>query len=249
MKNVFLTALLVLICAVGANAQKVVTFTKSVGDTLWVQESQIVRITKTTAGSNLEYFNEHGDYVAEAVRERSADTANVASSVAITFSGSAGAIDSIVINGVEILTDTVGFTTNIATTVGLVEDSIDNNTQSPVNYAAAVSDSTLTISAPAAFGDTANGYVVTVYVRGGVTVTTANPTAMAGGFTVVRNILTLTDRVFNVESGANAYNADRVTNIKKAGTDDSVLYIEGAKKGSFTTTDSPAVVTAAINAL
>lgn len=248
MKNVFLFAVS-LLCALGASAQKVVDFTTSATDTVWIQEDQIVKVTKTTAGSNLDYFNEHGDYTSIAVRERSADTANVASTVSITFSGSAGAVDSIVINGVEILTDTVGFNTNIATTVGLVEDSIDNNTQSPVNYTAAVSDSTLTISAPAAFGDTANGYVVTVYVRGGITVTTANPTVMAGGFTVVRNILTLTDRVFNIESGASALNADRVEVIKETATGTSVIFYDGAKKGQIITTDSPSTITTAINAL
>lgn len=248
MKNYFLLAL-AFVCATGVFAQRVVDFTTSATDTSWIQESQIVKITKTTAGSNLEYINEYGDYASLAVRERSADTANVASTVSITFSGSAGSVDSIVINGVEILTDTVGFTTNIATTVGLVEDSIDNNTQSPVNFTAAVSDSTLTISAPAAFGDTANGYVVTVYVRGGITVTTANPTVMAGGFTVVRNILTLTDRIFNIESGASALNADRVEVIKETSTGTSVIFYDGAKKGQLTTTDAPATITTAINAL
>src|SRR6056297_1337180 len=252
MKNVFLTAALALFCAVGVNAQNILDVTKAsnVTDTVYVPESQVIKITKTTAGSNLEYFDEKGDYASLSIRERSFDTANVASSVSITFSGTSGSVDSIEINGVEILSDTVGFTTNISTTVGLVEDSIDNVTQSPVNYAASVSDSTLTITAPAAFGDTANGYVVTVYVRGDVSVTTANPTVMSGGFTAVRNLITLSDRLINLDSGDDGcINADRVGSLIETSTGGTVIWYEGEPTRVLETSDSPLTVLTAINAL
>lgn len=248
MKNVFLSAL-ALLCAFGGYSQKVVNFTTSATDTLWVQEQNILRITKVTAGSELEYLNKNGDYASAIVRERSADTANVASTVVITFAGVAGSVDSIEINGVEVMNGAVAFTSTIAATVALVEDSIDNNTQSPVNFSASNVGAVMTISAPAVFGDTANGYVVTIYTSGGITVTTANPTVMAGGFTVVRNIITLTDRVFNIEGGAKALNADRVEAIYNKTGGSSVIWYEGSKFRTVETTDNPAVLTTAINAL
>lgn len=249
MKNYISLVLLVLVSVTSSMAQNLVAFTTSALDTHWVSEHQIVQITKTTAGSNLFYIDEVGDPATLAIRERSVDTANVAGSVTITFAGSAGSVDSIVINGVEIMNGTVAFTSNLSTTLGLVEDSIDNNTQSPVNYSATNTATTVTISAPAAFGDTANGYVVTVYTSGGITVTSANPTVVGGGFTVVRNILTLTDRVFNIEGGAKALNADRVEVLKKSSTGGSVITYEGAPKGQIRTTTTPAAITASIKAL
>lgn len=251
MKNVFLLAF-ALVCAFGASAQKIldVTSTSNYLDTTWIPEANVIQVTKTTSGSTIEYFDSKGDYAAKSIRERSYDTANVASSVSITFSGTAGAVDSIVINGVEILTDTVGFNTNIATTVGLVEDSIDNNTQSPVNYTAAVNSATLTISAPAAFGDTANGYVVTVYTRGGITVTTANPTAMSGGFTVVRNLITMSDRLLNLDGGADGcISADRIEGLIETSASGTVIWYDGDKQRVIETSDSPATITTAVNAL
>lgn len=231
-------------------SQNMIDFTKQsdITDTLWVQENQIINVKKTSTGSSLQYFDGKGDIRYADVKERSADTANVASSIAIIFSGSAGSIDSITINGVNILDNPVPYTSNITTTVAAIEDSIDAQTQSPVNYAAANADSTLTISAPAAFGDTANGYEVVIYTT---TLTSSAPSTMTGGFTVVRNILTLTDRMFNVTVGSTTtcISADRVREIKENSSGLGSIWYDDPKNRVLDTTSQPDAIRDLINAL
>lgn len=231
-------------------SQNMIDFTlqSAITDTLWVQENQIIKVTKTSTGSALKYFDGKGDISYADVRERSADTANVASSIAIIFSGSAGSIDSITINGVNIIANPVAFNTNITTTVADIEDSIDAQTQSPVNFAAANADSTLTISAPAAFGDTANGYEVVIYTT---TLTSSAPSTMSGGFTVVRNLLTLTDRMFNVtvSSVTTCISADRVREIKENSSGLGSIWYDDPKNRVIDTSNQPDAIRDLINAL
>lgn len=208
------------VCVAGNTfAQKMLSLTNlSNSDTLRISEAQVVKIEKTSTGSNLSYIDGFGDLKGQAIRERTLDTANVAATITLTFAGSAGSVDSITINGVEIMNGTVAFTSNLSTTLGLVEDSIDNNTQSPVNYTASNTATTVTISAPAAFGDTANGYEVVVYTTT-LTVSYTTGNDMAGGFTAVRNIITLSDGIFNTGDGTTALEASMVrTFIPRATT-------------------------------
>jgi hypothetical protein len=243
----FLALYLIALTSVFYGQGNVLNLTKSVGDTIWAQEENVFEVRKTTTGSTLVYYNETGDKVSTAIRERTDDTANVASTIVITFAGASGSVDSITINGVEIMGGSVAFTTNIGTTIGLVEDSIDNTVTTPVNYAASNVGAVLTISAPAAFGDTANGYVVVVYTTA-ITSTFATNNQMAGGFTAVRNILTMSRRIFNIESGEKALNADRIQTMKKTASGTSIWY-RGASNNVYKTTDVPSEITAAVKAL
>lgn len=252
MNKLFLTLALAVLGTV-ASAQNVFDFTRQTGggysytDTIWVQENQIIKITKTTGGSSLLYFNKNGDLASANVRERTSDTAAVSSSISIVFSGAAGSIDSILINGVNIIANPVSFTSNITTTVAAIEDSIDAQTQSPVNYTAANADSTLTISAPSAFGDTANGYTVVIYTT---TLTSSAASTMTGGFTVVRDVLLHTDRIMNVTVGGASLgiNADRITELIKTSTG-SVIGYQNPKGRTIESTDSPSTIKTAVNAL
>jgi hypothetical protein len=251
MKKLILSALIAGASLASVAQNEMVAFTKqsAVTDTVFVNESEIYQLTKTATGSNLEYFNGRGDLVSLAVRERSVDVANVASSVSIIFSGAAGDIDSLKINGVNVLPNGVAFRSTISLTASDAADTIQANTEAPVNFAASDADSTLTISAPAGFGDTANAYVVIVYSSGGITEVSANPTTMTGGFTAVRNVITLTNRMINIEGGAKAISADRVKSIVNGSGGSSAIFYEGARRSTITTTDNPATVVAAINAL
>lgn len=212
MKNLLFTAVAVLM-AVFSFSQKTF-FVRPVSaptDTLWMPESQVQFITQNATGSALEYTNKNGDYAAVNILERTDDTVQVNATVVITFAGASGSIDSITINGVEIMGDTVGFTTNIGTTVGLVEDSIDNTTTDP-EYTAANTSAVLTITASnGAKGDTANGYDVVVYTR---TITASLSSGqMSGGFTRVRNIVTMTDHIINVSGGVKAVNSGNILSL------------------------------------
>lgn len=241
-----LTLFILLLASVSAYTQNVLPLTKSVGDTLWVGERNVYEVIKTTAGSNLVYYNTTGDKVTDAIRERTEDTANVAATVVVTFAGASGSVDSITINGVEIMGGSVAFTTNIGTTVGLVEDSIDNFVSTP-NYTANNTGAVLTISAAAAAGAGPNGFEVVVYTTT-ITATCTGDCEMSGGFSVVRNILTMSDRIFNIESGNKALNADRIKIMKKTATGTTITY-DGASNNTYKTTDTPTEITAAVKAL
>jgi hypothetical protein len=206
-----IVSLLAVCMATSSFAQKMLPITNlSNNDTLYVSEANVLKVVKSTTGSNLTYINQYGDLTSAAIRERSIDTGNVAATIEITFAGASGSIDSIVINGVEIMGGTVAFTSNIGTTVGLVEDSIDNTTQSPVNYSAANTGAVLTISAPAAFGDTANGYEVEVYTTTITYTFSGGEITMTDGFTAVRSLITLSDGIFNAGDGETALEASQV---------------------------------------
>lgn len=249
MNKIFSTLALVVL-GITASAQQVFDFTLQSGvtDTLWIPESQILSITKTTGGSSLLYLNKQNDIFSADVRERTVDTIAVASSVSIVFSGAAGSIDSILINGVNIIDNPVSFNSTIATTVADLEDSIDAQTQSPVVYTAANANSTLTISAPAAFGDTANAYTVVVYTT---TLTSTTDGVMAGGFTVVRDVLLHTDRIFNVtvNSVSQGINADRILQLLKNGESATKIWYDNPKQRTISCGDRIDEVVDAVNAL
>lgn len=249
--NKFLTlGLAVLFSICGFSQDKMIALTKytDVTDTIWLMEDDILKVTKTATGSSLEYLDAQGDFAGADIRERTVDTAAVAATVTIVFSGGAGSVDSILINGVNIIANPVAFNTNITTTVADLEDSIDAQTQSPVVYTAANADSTLTISAPAAFGDTANDYTVVVYTT---TLTSTTNGVMAGGFTVVRNITVHTERIFNVTVGGASVgiNADRITGFKKTTSGGTVIWYNGKKTRTLESTDQPDAILTVINNL
>ena len=101
---------------------------------------------------------------------------NVYSTGTVTLTGGAsGSVDSITVNGVNVMSAPVSFTTNLATTATAVAANITAHTSSP-NYTAAAVGTVITISATS-FGSSPNGFVVTPTA----TTITVSKTDMAGG--------------------------------------------------------------------
>lgn len=105
-----------------------------------------------------------------------AATAATASFRVLTGADGVDTIDDVTVNGVSIVTGGVTFTTDAATTAGLVAAAIDAATSSP-NYTADADGDTVTITA-AVTGPAANNRVVEVSTTG-ATVSTPGP--MTGG--------------------------------------------------------------------
>lgn len=102
---------------------------------------------------------------------------NVAATATVTLTGgAAGSVDAITVNGVNIMSGSVAFTTNLATTATAVAANINAHTSSP-EYTAVAVGATITISAAAGVGSNPNGYVVAVTA----TTITFTKTNMAGG--------------------------------------------------------------------
>jgi hypothetical protein len=226
MKKLFTTLLLTLSVATFAFSQKVVSFTTTTsGDTAWVSENNIVLLTKTNVGSTLMYYKGTGDIAYLAVLERAVDTAAVASTGLLNLSGwaSGDTIDSIKVNGVKVFgAYRIPFTSNAATSIGRLEDSIDVFTSTP-NYSATNTDTTLTLVSPTASAESFNGYVVEVFATG----ITFTGTTMAGGFNVRRNVLTLTDKLFNVEGGDRTLNVQLVKTLNASTGACQIFYNNG----------------------
>jgi hypothetical protein len=94
----------------------------------------------------------------------------------ILTGGASGSVDSITVDGVNVMSGSVAFTTNLSTTATAVASNINAHTSSP-EYTAAAVGTTITISAASAAGSDPNGYVVAVT---STTITTTK-TDMAGG--------------------------------------------------------------------
>ena len=102
---------------------------------------------------------------------------NVAATATVTLTGgAAGSVDTITVDGVNIMSGSVAFTTNLATTATAVAANINAHTSSP-EYTAVAVGATITISAAAGVGSNPNGYAVVVTA----TTITFTKTNMAGG--------------------------------------------------------------------
>lgn len=105
-----------------------------------------------------------------------------AGSFDITGGSGGNNINSVTVNGVDVLGAAVAWNTDAATTATDVATQINAYTSAP-NYTAAAVGATVTITATAGSGAGANGYVVAVNKDAGITI--ANIVHMAGGVTEV----------------------------------------------------------------
>ena len=102
---------------------------------------------------------------------------SVAATATVTLTGgAAGSVDTITVDGVNIMSGSVAFTTNLATTAAAVASNINAYTSSP-EYTAAAVGAVITISAASAAGSDPNGFVVLVTA----TTITYTKTNMSGG--------------------------------------------------------------------
>jgi hypothetical protein len=108
---------------------------------------------------------------------------NVAATATVTLTGgAAGSVGMITVNSVNIMSGSVAFTTNLATTAAAVASNINAYTSSP-EYTAVAVGPVITISAASAAGSDPNGYVVAVTA----TTITYTKTNMANGSFALTN--------------------------------------------------------------
>lgn len=125
--------------------------------------------------STLERFTIDSSQNSSVVSDRTPVT--VAATATVTLTGGAGgSVDMITVDGVNIMSGSVAFTTNLATTATAVASNINAHTSSP-EYTAAAVGTTITISAASAAGSDPNGYALVVTT----TTITTTKTDMAGG--------------------------------------------------------------------
>jgi hypothetical protein len=102
---------------------------------------------------------------------------NAAATATVTLTGgAAGSVDMITVDGVNIMSGSVAFTTDLATTAAAVASNINSHTSSP-EYTAAAVGAVITISAASAAGSDPNGFAVVVTT----TTITYSKTNMANG--------------------------------------------------------------------
>ena len=109
------------------------------------------------------------------VTDRTPVSAAATATVTLT-GGAAGSVDTITVDGVNIMSGSVAFTTDLATTATAVASNINSHTSSP-EYTAAAVGAVITISAASAAGSDPNGFVVLVTA----TTITYTKTNMSGG--------------------------------------------------------------------
>ena len=109
------------------------------------------------------------------VTDRTPVSAAATATVTLT-GGAAGSVDTITVDGVNIMSGSVAFTTDLATTAAAVASNINSHTSSP-EYTAAAVGAVITISAASAPGSDPNGFVVLVTT----TTITYTKTNMSGG--------------------------------------------------------------------
>jgi hypothetical protein len=109
------------------------------------------------------------------VTDRTPVSAAATATVTLT-GGAAGSVDTITVDGVNIMSGSVAFTTDLATTAAAVASNINFHTSSP-EYTAAAVGAVITISAASAAGSDPNGFVVLVTA----TTITYTKTNMSGG--------------------------------------------------------------------
>ena len=123
----------------------------------------------------LERFTIDASFNSSVVTDRT--PINVAATATVTLTGgAAGSVDMITVDGVNIMSGSVAFTTNLSTTATAVAANINAHTSVP-EYTAAAVGPIITISAAAAAGSDPNSYQVAVTT----TTITETHTDMAGG--------------------------------------------------------------------
>ena len=102
---------------------------------------------------------------------------NAAATATVTLTGgAAGSVDMITVDGVNIMSGSVAFTTDLPTTATAVASNINSHTSSP-EYTAAAVGAVITISAAIGAGSDPNGYELVVTT----TTITSTDTNMSGG--------------------------------------------------------------------
>ena len=125
--------------------------------------------------STLERFTIDGTGNSSIVTDRTPVAVAATATVTLT-SGAAGSVDMITVDGVNIMSGSVAFTTNLSTTATAVAANITSHTSSP-EYTAAAVGAVITISAAVGAGSDPNGYQLAVTT----TTITATDTDMSGG--------------------------------------------------------------------
>jgi hypothetical protein len=129
-----------------------------------------------SGGANtLERFTIDATANSSIVTDRTPVTAAATATVTLT-GGASGSVDTITVDGVNVMSGSVAFSTNLATTATAVASNINAHTSSP-EYTAVAVGATITISAASAAGSDPNGLVVLVTA----TTITFTKTNMAGG--------------------------------------------------------------------
>ena len=125
--------------------------------------------------STLERFTIDGTGNSSIVTDRTPVAVAATATVTLT-GGAAGSVDMITVDGVNIMSGSVAFTTNLSTTATAVASNITSHTSSP-EYTAAAVGAVITISAAVGAGSDPNGYQLAVTT----TTITATDTDMSGG--------------------------------------------------------------------
>ena len=125
--------------------------------------------------ASLERFTIDGTGNSSIITDRTPTTLAATGTVTLT-GGAAGSVDTITVDGVNIMSGAVSFTTNLATTATAVASNINAHTSTP-EYTAVAVGAVITISATSGAGSTPNGFEV---LATATTITTST-TDMAGG--------------------------------------------------------------------
>ena len=125
--------------------------------------------------ASLERFTIDGTGNSSIITDRTPTTLAATGTVTLT-GGAAGSVDTITVDGVNIMSGAVSFTTNLATTATAVASNINAHTSTP-EYTAVAVGAVITISAASGAGSTPNGFEV---LATATTITTST-TDMAGG--------------------------------------------------------------------
>lgn len=119
-----------------------------------------------------------GTLLAEVTDASGALTNEVLASGSVTLdAGTDGSVDGITVDGVEVMSGSVAFVTDLAGTAAAVADNINDASSSP-DYVASASGAVITISAARGTGASANALVVASTVTATITSTDAD---LAGG--------------------------------------------------------------------
>jgi hypothetical protein len=125
--------------------------------------------------SSLERFTIDGTGNSSIITDRTPTVLAATGTVTLT-GGAAGSVDTITVDGVNIMSGAVSFSTDLATTATAVASNINAHTSTP-EYTAVAVGAVITISATSGAGSTPNGFEV---LATATTITTST-TDMAGG--------------------------------------------------------------------
>ncbi len=136
---------------------------------------QLMQYCHSGGATTLERFTIDSSKNASVISDRTPVAVAATGTVTLT-GGASGSVDSITVDGVELLSGSVPFNTNLSTTASDVATDINTGTGSH-GYTATALGAVVTIAANASAGDTPNGYAV---VATATTITVAE-TDMVGG--------------------------------------------------------------------